>query len=335
MEKKITGIADSLINEKYGRPYNAIMPLKVSGSGRKYYRLYIGRETAVLCYSDNVQENETFIRLTRYLTGKGINVPEIKAVNSEKTAYLSQDLGRDDLLSHIRKDKKATLRQEIKGVINQLVRFQRLPEGEWKNTVEFAPLGRELIDYDLEYARVNFFDYFNVNYDREALQEEYRMLKARLLSYPPHLWGLMFRDFQSRNIMMDRKPYFIDYQSSRKGPGIYDLVSFSWQAKAGFTPEERKMICDYYIRSMEEEGIKCREEIETNLHYWALFRILQTLGAYGLRGLKEGKPHFIESIPAALENISELLTGEMNDEFPVMTSIIRKIKEDFSNGSRV
>ena len=74
-------------------------------------------------------------------------------------------------------------------------------------------------------------------------------------------------------------------------------------------------------------------EIKNHVKYWALFRMLQTLGAYGLRGLKEGKPHFIESIPPALKNITGLmkesgLGGKMPELFSSLLKALQKVKND-------
>ena len=46
-----------------------------------------------------------------------------------------------------------------------------------------------------------------------------------------------------------------------------------------------------------------------------MFRTLQVLGAYGLRGLHEQKPHFIESIFPALNNLKSLSIG-LERDFP-------------------
>lgn len=343
--------------------YWGIEELNPSGSGRKYFRIPISRKprlpgelgSVVACLSPNTRENRTFLILTEYLAMRGIKVPNIYCATENSYAYLLQDLGGTDLFSMIKACHKEgrSIRddQELKSAtektLAQLVKLQRLPREEWKGKVEFPPFDQTLIRYDFKYAVDNLLEPSGVTYDNNELHKEFDRLELRLLSWPEGLWGLMYRDFQSRNIMFhEGEPYFIDYQSARKGPCVYDLVSFAWQAKAQFSPEERDYIIDTYTRltveqlkktatmgeAEEKEAEKIAQTLKDNIKYWAAFRILQTLGAYGLRGLKEGKRHFIESIPSALSNMAALMKDEgLEEEFPEMSQTIEQLKKKFYN----
>ena len=56
-----------------------------------------------------------------------------------------------------------------------------------------------------------------------------------------------------------------------------------------------------------------------------LFRTLQVLGAYGLRGLAERKAHFVESIPSALSNADELQEQGVLDAYPSLKAAIKSV----------
>ena len=327
MEKKIENWLVEVCRNCFESGIRKIESLRESGSARQYYRVYLDSATVILCVSTNIGENKTFVKLTRYLLEKGISVPAIFAVSENFEYYLLEDLGNDDFLMLISgPERNEKLKKYIGEIISELVSFQQLPQQEWKEIVEFPPLDEVLISYDCRYALENFFKVSGKTLDESKLHEEFLNLQKKLMAYPQELWGLMFRDFQSRNIMIKKKPYFIDYQSSRRGPGIYDLVSFAWQAKANFTEKERGEITDCYIINLTKRGIYAEDCIKSNLPYWAMFRILQTLGAYGLRGLKEGKIHFIESIPYALANLRHLL--QYNNLIDDFSEIYRLIQQD-------
>lgn len=307
--------------------------LKESGSARSYFRATMPDSTYVICVSENVAENRTFIRLANYLLSMGLNVPEVLAVTDGCDAYMLEDLGDTDLLGVIRGLREGEMPPELlEMVLDQLVRFQRLPREEWRDIVEFPPLDGSLVKYDFQYAVNNLLEPLDVNYDASRLSEDFSRLEKKLLDCPEKLWGLMYRDFQSRNVMLKGgKPYLIDFQSARFGPGIYDVVSFAWQAKAAFSPLQREEIISTYVRKLRTAGIEAEDEILGNIRYWAVFRILQTLGAYGLRGLKEGKRHFIESIPAALQNILLLFEeGDMTATFPELYSALSYLREKWN-----
>ena len=331
MKEYVISELKNLFRTVFGGEISSIDPIHASGSARRYYRIWSGKKSYIFCYSQNIKENETFINLTKFFKSKWLRVPEIMGVNKRGDLYILEDLGDRDLMSVIRNEERDEFFYKILAeTIRGLVDFQFLPYEEWKNIVGFKPLGKDLIEYDFNYCIENFLKATSLKINLPEINREFKKLEEKLLTYPKKLWGLMYRDFQSRNIILyDEKPYFIDYQSSRFGPGIYDVVSFAWQAKAGFSNEERNEIVKIYCKALQEKGVLETEEVRLQIGNWAAFRIIQTLGAYGLRGLKEGKKHFIESIPPALNNLKALLENySINKFMPEFYRIITEIGED-------
>ncbi len=104
----------------------------------------------------------------------------------------------------------------------------------------------------------------------------------------------MYRDFQSRNIMIhDGKPHFIDFQGGgRKGPLQYDVVSLLFQVKAQIPEKVKEELLEFYLQRLETyadvKAVNFR-------HYYPAFvylRLMQVLGAYGYRGLIQKKATF-------------------------------------------
>ena len=212
--------------------------------------------------------------------------------------------------------------------IDELVKLQSLPEEIWAEKTGFVPFGERLITWDLNYFKYDFLKPAGVVFNEDKLEDDFAKIKSRLLLTPEALWGFMYRDFQSRNLMIkDDKLWLIDYQGGRKGPIVYDIISFLWQAKAPFTFEEREALCSYYCEKISERrGIKVKE-ITKEIEPFALFRTLQVFGAYGFRGLIERKPHFIESLPGAQRNLKFLLEKGAIDPYPELKKISEKSVE--------
>lgn len=121
---------------------------------------------------------------------------------------------------------------------------------------------------------------------------------------------------------------FIDFQGGRKGPVLYDAVSFLWQARAGFSSDFRKKMVEYYaLEYCEGDFIKAKKML-TALPLIILFRTLQVLGAYGFRGLVEHRAHFIVSIPGALSNLREMLIEGAVDSYPELKRIVEILIKD-------
>ena len=137
----------------------------------------------------------------------------------------------------------------------------------------------------------------------------------------------MYRDFQSRNVMIkDGEPWFIDFQGGRKGPFYYDVASFLWQAKAKYPDSLRQELLKEYIDALRKYQPIDEPYFYSQLCHFVLFRTLQVLGAYGFRGYFEKKPHFIQSVPFAIQNLRDLLK-EAYPEYPYLCNVLRELTE--------
>jgi aminoglycoside/choline kinase family phosphotransferase len=123
-----------------------------------------------------------------------------------------------------------------------------------------------------------------ITFNEAELEKVFDYLSAIVLGGDNRF--LQFRDFQSRNVMVTPQGlYYIDFQSARIGSGLYDLASLLYQAKANFSNALRNKLLQLYIDELETNRTAGKANILSLFPYMAIFRILQTLGAYGLEGL--------------------------------------------------
>jgi len=290
--------------------------LPQSGSYRHYYRIKSPHHHAIGAYFDSPHENKAFIDLTRHFKKNGLNVPEIYMVDQDMRAYLMQDLGDQVLFDKISALKKKNgfddaLIAIFKKVIDALVRFQIIAGA----TVDYSvcyPSGdfdTQAYMWDLNYFKYNFLKLAQIPYNEYYLEEDFRKLVQLLMSVESSYF--VYRDFQTRNIMeYHDELYFIDYQGGRRGPVHYDLVSLLFQARVEMPAPVREELIDYYISQAEKIDPRSVKNFRHHFYKFVLIRILQTLGAYGFRGIHEKKQHFLTSIPLAINNIKWLMDNQ-------------------------
>jgi aminoglycoside/choline kinase family phosphotransferase len=309
-----------------------IKALPHSGSNRNYFRLSTQDFSAIGVYHNNSKENVAFIHFTRHFLQYRINVPSIYAQNLNQNIYLIEDLGDVQLLNWLteirEKNSFPQQAQEIyKKVIQELVKIQILAgrDFDYSYCYPYQEFHKESILYDLNYFKHYFVDALHIQYNHHKLQYDFGHLSDFLLSdMAPYF---MYRDFQARNIMLvDDEPYFIDYQGGRKGALQYDLASLLFQAKANIPNEDRNQLVNYYLTIARLFIPINQEEFLEKFYAYALLRVLQTLGAYGLRGIIEKKQHFIESIPYAIKNLEFLIQkNEILKQLNTLKDIIHQI----------
>jgi aminoglycoside/choline kinase family phosphotransferase len=90
--------------------------------------------------------------------------------------------------------------------------------------------GKQAILSDLLYFKYYFLDTLHLPYDKQAMLDDFDALASYLTKTEYKYF--MFRDFQSRNIIVnDDEVFFIDYQGGMQGALQYDVASLLWQAK--------------------------------------------------------------------------------------------------------
>ena len=309
--QEIEALCNNYSNEKI----TGIDRLPQSGGDRVYFRVHTAGETFIATYSDNIKENETFLYFTKHFKETGSPVPNVLAVNKEGTAYLQEDLGTASLLSKVEQEGYTEhVRSLYKKTLHALAQLQVSGnEGlDYDRCITSKVFGAQAILSDLLYFKYYFLDTLKIPYDKEKLITDLELLSA-YLGDAQHR-HFMFRDFQSRNVMIKNdEPFFIDYQGGMKGALQYDVASLLWQAKANLPDEWKNELLEYYITCAEKElGETIDHEIFVKQYNgFVLIRLLQVLGAYGFRGLFERKAHFLTSIPLALQNLKWFLQNKI------------------------
>lgn len=312
-----------------GEKIEKIAPFPPSGSKREYYRLIGKTKSAIGVHNSDSHENRTFISFTHHFHQLGIAVPELYNEDLPRNIYLCQDLGDTTLLDHLTACKtKGTFPTEYyQKALDALVMFQ-VEGGEGLDFSLCYPrksFDKQSILWDLNYFKYYFLKLSGVHFDEQGLEEDFNRFADYLVNTDCDYF--LYRDFQARNIMVHHdKLYFIDYQGGRKGALQYDVASLLYQAKAAIPHDVRAKLLEHYLNSLSELIPVDHKLFVEHYHGYALARILQTLGAYGFRGLYERKEHFLESIPFAVQNLQWFLNNvSLRIELPSLTRALWSI----------
>ena len=289
--------------------------LPQAGSERHYYRIYTAQQSFIATYGANIKENESFIYFSDLFTARQLATPKIFYTSADKKIYIQEDFGDISLLNILEakgyNDEVYALYQKS---LTSLARLQiKGDEGlDYSKCLTNATFGKQAIMADLLYFKYYFLDALRRPYDKQKLIDDFEAL-SNYLSHTAYKF-FMFRDFQSRNIMVtnDNEVHFIDYQGGMKGAPQYDVASLLSQAKANLPESWKQKLLDDYIDAFENivESKVNRPVFKSQYNGYVLLRMLQVLGAYGFRGLFERKAHFLTSIPLALHNLKGFFNSQ-------------------------
>ena len=312
----------TLFRRHYGRNHQYVRPLTGSASNRQYFRLGDDQSSCIGVIGVNPDENRAFIAMAAHFRLKGIPVPEVYAASDDAVAYIQEDVGDVALFGMIGSEAS----EEI------LCRTIRcLPDIQFKGAEDFdfsichpiRRFDRRLVLFDLNYFKYCFLKPSGLEFDENRLQDDFERLADDLTAVGADTF--MYRDFQVRNVMVkDGNPCFIDFQGGMQGPIYYDVASFIWHARAGYSQELKMKMLDAYLDALSAYVSIGREEFIDTLRLFVLFRTMQVLGAYGFRGLVEQKAAFVVSIPEALASLDSQLEMPF-ESYPYLDSVLRRL----------
>ena len=309
MHEPLVGLYKTLFGEE---PVE-ISPLNAHASNRRMFRLVGPGRSVIGIVNPNRFENRAFLEFSAHFKSVGLPVPTIFGADLDAGIYLEEDLGSQtlyDVLSAARSDADpfpAAIEQLYVEAVSFLPRFQ-IVAGAALNYDSCHPrkvYDRESMLWDMRFFRDSFVKRAGVAFDEARLEADFERLADFLEEAPTGFF--MYRDFQSRNIMVrDGALFFIDYQGGRRGPLQYDVASLLYQAKAKIPADARRRILDAYLAAASRYAPIERELFLRHFYGFVLVRLLQVLGTYGEQGLNLQKTYFVESIPHALRNLRAL-----------------------------
>lgn len=326
----------SLYKEWKGRAPYKIESLPKAGSNRQYVRILEEEEgkSVIGVMGVSAEENACFIYLAKHFTAKGFDMPHIYAVSTDLLCYIQEDLGNTALYDALA-DARANnynYNEGHKKMLSQTIRALAHIQVEGAKGIDFTKcippthFDGQAAMFDLNYFKYSFLKTTDLPFDETRLETDMQQLANDLACNEEEAFFL-YRDFQSRNVMLkDGKPHFIDFQGGMRGPLQYDIASFLWQASARYPASLRNELINDYIKEVSTLLPAFDERVfRQRLQLFVLFRILQVLGTYGLRGYFEHKKYFLDSIPLAIENLQTLLHENAAKAYPYLEEILKKM----------
>ncbi|MCP5375408.1 MAG: phosphotransferase [Rickettsiaceae bacterium] len=311
------GLID-LFNKTYSERLENCIPLEAHASTRRYYILKSKSYETLGATGDDPQENKAFVKLAKHLTKNGVNVPRVISHTDDYKFYIQELCDQVDLFSLVTKYPEKQIELLTKA-IDLLVNFQKKGTIGWdySDSYPFKSFDSKEINNNFKRLSEYLLGSINISFNKKILDDFEKILIREIESIPKNEYVLMHRDFQSRNILINKEIYtLIDFQGSRSGPKHYDLASLLFQSRINWKKESQEYLLNYYLNLNKE--IDDRDLFIKNFYFLGAVRIIQALGSYGIAIYLNNKKSFLASITPALKNLREI-TEVLNKRYKINT----------------
>ncbi len=326
-----------------------IAPIAGDGSDRLWFRAVHNEKTLVISDhdicpdpSENLSQLKAFVNIGTHLNACKLPVPKILGHDSLSGQVAVEDLGNTHLADHIKglkteldnKLDETAILHTYKQVIDALIQFSQNGikgfNSQW--TCQTPTYSKELIlEKECRYFMEAFVrGYLNLDVQGAPLDSAFSHIADNALAHG--LTGLMHRDMQSKNIMINREDiYFIDFQSARIGPLQYDLASLFIDPYVILPDKIQSTLLVYAMSALGIESPVEKDNFQHSYEYCCLTRNLQILGAFGFLSRVKGKLQIASYIPHALTSLRlrlEIMETAMDSKsMAPLTQFVKRLEE--------
>jgi len=290
-------------------------PLAGDGSKRSFIRIIPSHNGKTYVVMENFPSNErlakenlAYLMINKHLYKKSLPVPEIYRFDLTYGWFIIEDMGDRSLQDYALNNND---RMELyEKTIDILFQFQI--EGARDFNTDWCCQTKI---YDKSVMRRNEADYFRDSFLSNYLEMrmDWRELDGQFgylssIASEADNEFLLHRDFQSRNIMVNKnQPGILDWQAARLGPLSYDLASILIDPYVGLSDKEKRHLYLQYLSLIKGYKPAWIEPFERYFPYLAIQRNLQILGAFSFLSKVQGKTYFAAYITPALISLYRLL----------------------------
>jgi N-acetylmuramate 1-kinase len=270
------------------------LPLAGDASDRRYERLFLGPNTAVLMDAPpggSADDPAIFIRLARHLKGFGLSTPEILAEDLQNGFVLLEDLG-DDLFARLTAntpEREPVLYAAATDVLVELHRHPVPDDLPDLTATDWAEAARMCLDW---YRFALTGDHCDTRPFTDAMA-------AALAKHADGERVTILRDYHAENLLWlpgrtgIAKVGVLDFQLAQAGQPGYDLVSMLQDARRDVSPEtEAAMI----TRFVEKSGASKRD-FDASYAVLGAQRALRIIGIFARLCLTDAKPRYLSFLP--------------------------------------
>jgi len=292
-------LLDRWLTERFGADQFSLTPASEDASFRRYFRVSVGRESAIVMDAPPEHEDcRPFLKVARLFAAAGVHVPAVLAENLPDGFLLLSDLGSRTYLQALDSNNAAALYADA---IDALVCIQQASQPGVLPDYDRELLLREMRLFPDWYV-ARHLDYTLNPAQTAVLTAAFEQILTSNLAQPR---VYVHRDYHSRNLMVtEPNPGILDFQDAVYGPITYDLVSLF---KDAYIRWDEERVLDWVIRYWEKAR---RVRLPVSSDFSAFYRDfelmgvqrhIKVLGIFARLYHRDGKNGYLRDLPLVMD----------------------------------